>query len=216
MIKYIVYKLTRDDGQLYIGTTNTQRFKNRMYIHKISRRFKNHKFDIKILYKSKNRQEIDYLEEYYIEKFDSFYNGLNESIDGKGNHHAPNFTTTGFKYSERSKQKMSDSAKKRIEKIGVNFKGYKHTNKIKEKMSEKRKGIIYRKTKLNYESVGKIRDFFDTKPVIKYGEIQKNGKILTYERAFANEFHKQYGITPTALYNVIIRRTWNGAVFFTK
>jgi len=216
-MKYILYKLIRDDNKIYIGTTNTKRFKNRMYTHEHSNRFKNHTFNIKILHKSKYEEKIAKLEEYYIKIYDSFYNGLNESIDGKGNHHAPNFTTKGFKYSKDSKKRMSISAKKRIKRNGINFKGHKHTQKAKKIMSKKRKGIIWSPRKLNYEIVEEIRSFFNTKPFIKgVGEVQSNGKMLTYERAFAKKFHKKYKLTSNALYNVITGRTWNGAVLFTK
>lgn len=217
MIKYIVYKLTRNDDKIYIGITNTKCFKTRMHGHKNSKRFKNYTFEIEIIHESYNEKEINKMEEYYIKIFDSFHNGLNKSIDGKGNHHAPNFNTKGFKFSDKSKKKMSNSAKNRIKKLGIPFKDKKHSRETKENMSKKRKGIIYTPTKLNYDIVKKIRDVFKTKPNVEnVGKIMSNGKKMTYERAFSNKFHKKYGITSTSLYNVITWRTWNGTAVFRK
>ena len=158
-MNYLIYKLTRDDGQIYIGTTNSKCYKNRMVAHKNSERFINHSFTIEILEQSENI-EVHNKEGEYIKLYNSFYNGLNESIDGKGNHNAPNFNTIGFKFSEESKRKMSESAKRRVERDGANFKGKTHSEESKQKMSKLRKGKCWHKPKLSKEHMLEIREYY--------------------------------------------------------
>lgn len=94
----VVYKITREDFKEYIGTSLN--FKNRLFQHRISERFSEYGIlDYEILYRG-NYYNCLKLEPYFIEKFDTFHSGLNNSIDGKGNHLSPNFTTLGYKYTD--------------------------------------------------------------------------------------------------------------------
>ncbi|MFW6311600.1 MAG: hypothetical protein ACOC1K_05130, partial [Nanoarchaeota archaeon] len=60
----------------YIGTTNSNRFDIRMKAHENSERFNNHKFSFEILEKSENIEFLE-KEQYYINLYDSYNNGLN-------------------------------------------------------------------------------------------------------------------------------------------
>lgn len=110
--KGVVYKLTRTDMKEYIGTALN--FKQRLSQHLNSERFsgENKIFDWEFLYEG-DYYDCLLLESYFIQKYNTFFDGLNETIDGKGNHLSPNFTTLGYKYTEEQKQKISDSHKKR-------------------------------------------------------------------------------------------------------
>ena len=103
--KTVVYKLIREDNQIYIGISVN--FNSRLNAHRKSKRFSELKIkEYEILYECDTYEEAELLEEKMIKKYDSFYNGLNESVNGKGNHLSPNFNTLGYKFSEESKEKM--------------------------------------------------------------------------------------------------------------
>lgn len=146
MKEYLIYKLTRDDGKIYIGTTDTSRFKNRMCQHKGTERFREHTFDVMILAQS---PDINLLNEEsrYIQEYNSLApNGLNLSWSGKGSgHNSPHFTTRGYHYSEESRKKMSESAKLRCQRQLRT--GWQHSPETKAAWSQKRKGINARLTK---------------------------------------------------------------------
>lgn len=202
---YVVYKIIRDDDKIYIGTTIKDRLKNRISQHKTTERFKNHKFTLEILEESTSKSYIDAKEEYYIKHFDSYNSGLNESIDGKGNHLCNNFTTLGFKYSEKSRKKMSESAKARVARLGVPFKGKKHTPETKKNWSKKRKGRLFQ-YRLPESVYKELREEFE-KSKQKYVEyIAANGKLLTGERQFAHEVSQKYNISVNMIVNIIKRK----------
>ena len=145
MKKTIVYKLIREDNQIYIGITVN--FKARLSAHKKSKRFSELKIkEYEILYECDTYEEAEILEEEMIKKYNSFYNGLNESINGKGNHLSKKFNTLGFKFSEDSKQKMKDNhwSKSGIESYWT---GKNHSEETKEKISKSKSGIYYHKRK---------------------------------------------------------------------
>ena len=52
-------------------------------------------------------EDLNELEKFYIEQFDSFKNGYNSTLGGEG--------TRGYNYDKKTKKKMSDSAKRRFE-----------------------------------------------------------------------------------------------------
>jgi hypothetical protein len=48
-----------------------------------------------------------------------------------------------------------------------------------------------------------LKKFNDFEPIEGVGKKRKNGKVLTFERAFAKKYHKQYNITEAQLYNIV-------------
>ena len=79
--------------------------KQRMGDHKRSKRFRDDEFIIEILEKSADRQYINEREEYWIQKLDTYKNGLNESWSGKGyGHNSSNFTTQDI-FSQKNLEK---------------------------------------------------------------------------------------------------------------
>ena len=76
---YLVYKIIRDDGKLYIGTTIKDRLKNRISQHKGTERFRGHTFTLEILEESTSKEYIDMKEVHYINVFDTINSGLNKS-----------------------------------------------------------------------------------------------------------------------------------------
>lgn len=175
---FVVYKITRDDGQMYIGTTIQDRLKNRMSAHKNSKRFKNRNFKFEILEESNIKKYIDEREVYYINEFDTYENGLNNSVNGKGNHLSVNFTTLNYKYGTESKTLMSAT----------------------------RKGNIY-SHKLSKDDYLDIRDRFEQLKNTLQPAISKNGKILSAERQFAIKTSPVFGITVAQILNILNYKT---------
>jgi len=200
---YVVYKITRDDQKIYIGTTIKDRINNRLSQHNNSARFKGYEFTFEILEESTSKEYIDVKEAHYIQYYDSYNTGLNESLDGKGNHHAPNFTTLGYKYSTESKQKMSQSAKARVKRLGAPGKGRKPSAETRFKWSQNRKGKIHSKLKVDYAAVRK--EFEEVKNTLKES-VSKNGRQLSIERQFSNLVYKKYNVCSASIYNIICKK----------
>lgn len=202
---YVVYKIIRDDGKIYIGTTIKDRIKNRISQHKTTERFKNRNFTFEILEESTSKSYIDMKEEYYIKHFDTFNSGLNESINGKGNHLCDNFTTLGFQYSKESREKMSKSAKARVERLGVPFKGKKHSEQTRKNWSKVRKGRLFQ-YKLSEEVYKQLRKEFESTKDKYTAYVAQNGKILTSQRQFAKDVSQKYKISVNMIVNILERK----------
>lgn len=134
--------------------------------HKRSERFKGIGFDYEILEESTDRSYIENQEEYWIEKLDTYNNGLNESPSGKGwGHNSPNFTTLGFVYSDESRKKMSESAKKRAAEEGFEVRSKRSKDNYKDpeylaKQRKAKKGKRLRPPKISDDQVADIRDHY--------------------------------------------------------
>lgn len=205
---YIVYKITRDDGELYIGTTYRKGLAKRMKAHSKTNRFKSHKFEFVIVEESDDFEYIESREEYYIGLYDTFYNGLNKSINGKGNHLCSDFTTKNYKFSDESRERMSQAAKARVARCGVPFKGKSHTKEQKEKWRSTRKGV-QQTTKINEDSVKEIISIFEKQPSLEgVGQVMGNGRKMSYVRAFSLRYCNDYDITPENVERIIRGRTW--------
>ena len=94
-MKYIVYLLERSDGQKYVGSTNSKRYKRRMNEHKVHDRFKGYTFTDTILYESTSHIDCLENEERLIKEEDTYKNGLNKTKDGTGKNLSKNFTHLG-------------------------------------------------------------------------------------------------------------------------
>lgn len=76
----------------------------------------------------------------------------------------------------------------------------------KEKLSKMRKGKLQMSNKkaqdllLEYKC---IFNLYDSKPNLLHNTISKNGKKLSYERAFAIAYHKQFNRTVNGLYQIL-------------
>lgn len=221
---YLVYKITRDDGALYIGTTSLSRIKIRMNQHAKHKRFESHNFEYEILFQSTNYDLVQSMEEKFIYEYNTFYDGLNETIDGSGNHLSNKFTTLGFNYSDESKKKMSENHWSKTGKVPWN-KGKRgcFTDETIKQMSLKRKGVRPKGlTKLTETDVLKIKyDYINRVNLgeltqslrngksLSVGDVMANGRVLTYENAFCKEYSVHYGVTRQAIYHIIKGNGWS-------
>lgn len=128
---YTIYKATNNiNGKVYIGFDS--KFPRRIRGHKSKYNKRNSKFyyairkygwdnfEWDIIYQSKDMvHTLNEMENYFINQYDSYYSGYNSTFGGEG--------TKGFKFSEESKKKMSETRK------GENnpFYGKSHTQKSK-------------------------------------------------------------------------------------
>jgi hypothetical protein len=222
MNKNVVYMITRTDGQQYIGITCE--YRKRMSTHKKSKRFEIGIEKIEILKDCDTYSEAEDLEEIFIAEHDTFYNGLNESINGKGNHLAPNFNTKGFKYSEESKQKMRDNHwSKKMKNTWSKPENF--SEETKKKWSEMRKGKSWGGRKIPFSEAKDIIDNFENDTLIfedefvvqfvkkldkyKVGKVKieelkaSNGKYISKKKLYSEFYSKKYNVTADAIRRII-------------
>lgn len=206
-----IYKLTRSDGLEYIGITKNLR--KRLNAHKNSRRFRDRSIvSCEVLFEG-TYEECDLLEESYIEKHGTYKNGLNMTSKGKGKgkNEDCKFNTLGYKFSEESRKRMSESSKKRT----YRARGYKHSTTTKSRWSEIRKGRVWGPVKIDSERLISEWNLFsptlsDMEHMLstKDGELYfKNGRKFSYTRGKLVLFKKmkciEYNTTPEAIKRII-------------
>lgn len=222
-MKGYVYLITRNDGLKYVGITYN--IAKRMSAHKKTERFALGIQNIEILKECDTYEEAEAIEENYIKIYDTYHNGLNESIDGKGNHLSPSFTTKGFKFSNKSKNKMKDSHWSKTGKykpIGI-----KHSEETKQKWSILRKGKAWGPRKIPIEDALKIKEEFEMdKLTFDFDFIRKyvkkthrdlvettpienlkspNGKFLNKMKLYSEYYAEKYAVTPEAIKMICIK-----------
>jgi len=77
---------------------------------------------------------------------------------------------------------------------------------VKDAMSKRRKGKLPMSKQKIDELVAKYKEIFDlynVKPQLQHGHKSKNGKIINYERAFANAYHSKFNMTNTGVYQIL-------------
>lgn len=190
---YCVYCITRDDGQKYIG--KAKNIKNRILAHKKSKRFFDYNIEYEILFFSEDHDLICDAEEFYINYFDSFHNGLNLTKDGSGNNYTNKFTTKGFKFSQKSKNKMKLNHYSKKENYKPSMLGRKHSEETKRKFSKSRKGKVSSK-KFDEKTIEEILNLYKSKPFIEIAnKKRKNGKYINYDSAFCIIYAEKYNMS---------------------
>jgi len=156
-----VYKITRTDDQLYIGIT--ENFKVRMYNHRISDRFSIGMKSVEILHECADRSLAEQLEEYYIKTLDTFHRGLNNSINGRGNHLSNKFTTLGRRTSDQTKAKISKAnIGKAAWNKSVNYETVRpDILETIRKVAKTRRGKACSRNKLSVEDVDTLKSLYD-------------------------------------------------------
>lgn len=231
-----VYKLTRSDGFEYIGITKN--FNKRVKQHSKSSRFKQGIVNKEILYTCISRDHAEYMERYYIEVYDTFYNGLNNTVDGGYSRKGSNVSTNGYVYSETSRKRMVEN---HWSKTGKYYpKGIKHSEETKKLFSKIRKGKVHSsKYKFTKEFIEKLINEYNSKSrnidpifvldrikksqltyvneenVIEYllscKLITKGGQVLTYHNIYCKHVADEVGCTPVHISNII-----NGKTLYTS
>ena len=195
-----------------------------MYDHSIGEVFKDDEFNIEILGSYDTRAECEERESYFVESLNTYLDGLNKTKYGKGhNHESPSFTTLNYKYSDESKSRMSDSAKKRAQREGfetrseISKRGWSNGGEVyRQHMSDIRKGRRLRKPKLSDEQVADIRakwteerDLFDEKMISVNEERKKKNAswaLTSSHTEFSKHYAEIYDISITLIRNIILNK----------
>lgn len=222
-MKGFVYLITRNDDLKYIGITYD--VAKRMSAHKKTKRFAIGIKNIEILKEYDTYEEAEAVEADYIKIYDTYYNGLNESIDGKGNHLSLSFTTKGFKFLDKSKNKMKNSHWSKTGKyrpVGV-----KHSEETKQRWSALRKGKSWGPRKIPVEIALEIQEAFESdKLTFDFNFIRKyvkkthkslvettpiedlkapNGKFLNKIKLYSEYYAEKYSVTPAAIKMICVK-----------
>lgn len=223
-----VYKITRQDDLEYIGITVNK--KVRFKSHEKSKRFESGIKYIEILAEVDSYEEAEELEEFFIDKYNTYECGLNLTPKGKGLNEDCKFNTFGHKFSEESRKRMSDAAKKRIEKYGPNKPTF--TEETRKKLSEQRKGKIHKRNLMfTWEQIKEMRELYESqsfdipdsiiKEVVKKRHLDlidkesvfnlttKNGKPVTYQILFCKAMAQKYGTYDLVIRNIIKGNAYN-------
>jgi len=214
----IIYKATNNvNKKCYIGQTKfnieirkKQHSSNGFLLHNAIRKYGIDAFEWEVIDDTcQSKEELDEMEYHYIKQYHSHISeyGYNMTWGGDGIH--------GYKHTEKSKKKMSESLKGRLsgknnpmygkigklhpnfgkklsketkKKLSESLKGKKHTKKTRKKMSESHKG----KNNINYGKTG-----------------DKHHSSKTYEITFPNgkkriitgikEFCRKNNLTPQSM-----------------
>lgn len=208
---HYVYLLTRSDGKLYVGICLTRRIRQRMNSHRVSKRFKEWSFDLRILEELVSRDEALERELYWISKLDTYNNGLNGTKSGSGyGHGSPDFTTLGFTFSEESKRKMSASRKAWLS----SPEGRKQSSEVskrkwenpefREKQMAKRKNWSDKVAKkLTDQQALELIDRFKRIENTFTPFVAKNGKAMSPMRQAAEVFAKELNMTTNGIMRIL-------------
>lgn len=224
-IEAVSYMIIDNKDLKYIGITiNIDR---RVSQHIGANRFKNGIKDVIILreYESYSDAEMD--EPLLIEKYDTYYNGLNKSINGKGNHLSPNFNTYGYKYTDEQRKNMRDNHWSKNPNIDKSWLNRKRTQKAIDNISKGRTGIVceahcklsldtrlliekqYKEDTLNFDNEF-ISRHIKTSQIDKIDELDfeelvlKNGKPLKRIVLYKHYFAEKYNMTTKAMENICL------------
>lgn len=220
-MKGYVYLITRKDGEQYIGITYN--INKRVSAHKKTKRFGIGIEKVEILKECEKYEDAEILEPHYIEEYDTFYNGLNGSINGKGNHLSEKFTTKGFKFTEETREKMRENHWSKTGKYKPI--GKKHTEETKKTLSEIRKGKCWGPRKIDRNDAlmilenfrNDILEFDDefVRRFVKKTDKERvgvvslehlkssNGKFLNKMVLYSEYYSEIYGVTKQAIIGIL-------------
>ena len=174
-------------------------------------------FDYEILEESTDRSFIEGREEYWIDKLDTFNNGLNESPSGKGyGHNSPNFTTLGYVFTDEQRGNMSAAARERARKEGFNVRSGRSKKNWEDadyakRQSDVRKGKRLRPPKLSDEEVDQIKHMYNEQidDLIEENQIWnkqaklKGWKQRTLEGAFFDKNKHLFNVSKPTIVNIV-------------
>jgi group I intron endonuclease len=144
MIIYTIYKVVNlINGKVYIGFDSN--WPNRQKIHKSNypkidykfyqaiKKYGWDNFNWEILYQSKEKEyTLKFMENYFIEQYDSFKNGYNSTLGGEG--------VFGLKRTFTTEERQKRKLKMLGNKIGLNNLGKPKSDSHKQNISKGKKG----------------------------------------------------------------------------
>jgi len=188
-----LYYLCRDDIVLYVGLTKN--IKERKREHK--RNKPPHTF--KVVLEFDNLDKATLAESEHIFLHNTYKNGWNK--------------TSGGEYKNNSGYERKG--------IGGVFKGnvpwnkgkfgYKlHNEETLKKLSSINCGEFNRNSKLCEDDVSFIISEYIRHPDINdVGKVMRNGRLMSYERAFSLKYAKEFNVTPENITRILKKKSWN-------
>lgn len=182
------------NGSAYLSKASNKHWKNAI------RKYGWEGFSHEIIEENLTKEEACEKEKYYINKYDSYNNGYNDTLGGEGG------GMIGKHHSEQAKEKLSNYFKGRF--VGeLNYMYGKHTNN-RGKLSEEAKQRISQKAKmrmLNDENYLKRLRLFNESRKKAVNQYDLEGNLVhTYDSAASAE--KETGIFQENIRNVCARR----------
>lgn len=177
--KGVIYKITSPNNKIYIGQTIdfTQRcrkyksngFKGQIKLWNNCQKYNWNPIEGIEIIENCLISDLNEKEKYWIKYFDSYENGLNADLGGKGR--------CGFKHSDETKEKI------RMTNIGK-----KHTEETKRKISEASKNISNETREKMSEASKKRKHTEETKQ--KISEANKGNKLSDEQKTKISEANK--------------------------
>jgi group I intron endonuclease len=137
-----IYKIVNLlNNKIYIGQQqhiNKYYYGSGLLIKKAIKKYGKNNFIKEIICECNSREDLDEKEKYYIKLYNSTDKTVGYNLSEGGSLGGP--LNKGHIHSTKSKNKMSDSQKKRIQKNGHNMIGFKHSSESIKKMSKAKKG----------------------------------------------------------------------------
>lgn len=187
-----LYYLYEDGIVKYVGITKN--VKERKRDHK--RRKPYHEF--KVIHEFYNLDDATIAEKYHIELHNTYINGWNR--------------TTGGEYKENSgyNRKGIGGVVKGNVPWNKGKKGYHiHNEDTIYTLSNINSGELNKNSKLNIDDVTSIiNDYMKHNDIGIEGNIMKNGRMMSYNRAFSLIYSKKFGVTPENITRIIERKSW--------
>lgn len=199
MTIYNIYMFRNDNNKCYVGFTSN--FNKRLAAH----RKKHTIVESNIVYQTTDINHAYKMEEYFIKEYDSYYNGLNKTKDGKGIVGKLQ-STTGFRFSQVSRQKMSESAKQRYASGRNPLKDYVHTEQDIKKMSDSQTGICTYST-LSVETILDIKRLYKLRPLLNCNG--KQYKFRNKSTLFYKIMSLKYNVSTVCISDIIKNKSYN-------
>lgn len=214
---------------------------SKQHIHHSMKKYGYDNFIIEPIYSSLFKEHIRVMERHFIRQYDTFKNGYNMTYGGEGvfglklsECHKKKLKESTKGIVPWAKGKGGSDETKILGRCMVGNKnpmfGKRHSKEAKEKMSLKKKNYIpWNKSKrykrgtpswnsgLKYSCVDKkvlneIKTIWGLLPYIcGVGVVQKNGKKLTYMRAFSKKYSSMFNLSSNGLYIIIKNEKWKYA-----
>lgn len=223
--EYTIYLLEREDGYRYVGITTN--YKQRIYAHRSSKRFKELKIVNAIILETHGDQDVAInREKYWVAELDTYKNGLNLTSTG-GADCGERFNTLGMSF-VKGKRWCHDPKTGKHKAIldqsqlpdgwlmgrHVNgMKGRSHSHETRQAFSNARRGKPH-KSKFNEDTIRRLFELYKSQPQLeRVGEYVDVTKTLkrSYERAFALKYCKEFNMTSAYVHQLITKPsiTWD-------
>ena len=161
-----IYKITNQiNGKIYIGKHSTDNLDDGymgsgILIRKAEKKYGKENFTKEYLAFCDTEEKLNWFEKFYIKKFNAREVGYNLTDGGDG--------TIGYKYTDKTKQKMSEARKK-----------YHHSEETKRKISDSRKGKHHSEDSKQKMSEAKLGKHFSKLSEACKGKTKHKCKWLT-------------------------------------